>query len=186
MTGKEEDVQDGRVTYVREENEQRRAPSLGEVSMLSLLGAKVRLLRGAGLQSAYAPAAGVRYDGVWTVKQYGHSSIPGTGVRRLTLTFERTNPQRPMSELAAIPTPAAVDYYRLFEKMDTLLRERAVTAYAYQDWHHRRARLKLAREQWQRLRVFREGLEYRRQRDWALAAKAARANNVLGKVSSGI
>jgi hypothetical protein len=64
MTGKEEDVRDDRVTYVREEKQQRKAPSLGDVSMLSLLGAKVRLIRGAGLQSVYAPRAGVRYDGV--------------------------------------------------------------------------------------------------------------------------
>jgi hypothetical protein len=64
MTGKEEDVEVDRVTYVREERDQRKVPSLGDVSMLSLLGAKVRLLRGAGLQSVYAPTAGVRYDGV--------------------------------------------------------------------------------------------------------------------------
>ena len=64
MTGKEEDVEADRVTYVQEEKQQRKVPSLGDVPMLSLLGAKVRLLRGAGLQSAYAPTAGVRYDGV--------------------------------------------------------------------------------------------------------------------------
>jgi hypothetical protein len=64
MTGKEEDVDENRVTYVREEKQSRKVPSLGDVPMLSLLGAKVRLLRGARLQSDYAPAAGVRYDGV--------------------------------------------------------------------------------------------------------------------------
>lgn len=64
MIGKEEDVCDGKVTYVREERQTRKVPSLGDVPMLSLLGAKVRLLRGAGLQSIYAPHAGVRYDGV--------------------------------------------------------------------------------------------------------------------------
>lgn len=52
-----------------------------------------------------------------------------------------------MNELAEIPTPATVDYYRLFENMDNLLRQRAATAYAYLDRHSRRARLKLAREQ---------------------------------------
>jgi hypothetical protein len=53
-----------------------------------------------------------------------------------------------------------MDYYRLFEKMDSLLQERAVTAYAYLEWHQKRARLRRARDQWQRLRVFRESLEY--------------------------
>jgi hypothetical protein len=120
----------------------------------------------------------------WTVTQYGHRSMPGTGMRRLTLRLERTSPQRPMAELAAIPTPATVDYYRLFENMDGLLKERAVTAYAYLDWHQRRARLKRAREQWQRLRVFREGLEYRRQRDSALVAKATGLKDVRARLSS--
>jgi hypothetical protein len=64
MTGKEEDVGPDRVTYVREEKQSRKVPCLGDVPMLALLGAKVRLLRGAGLESVYAPAAGVRYDGV--------------------------------------------------------------------------------------------------------------------------
>lgn len=64
MTGREEDVEHDRVTYVREERQSRRIPSLGDAPMLSLLGAQVRLLRGAELQSIYAPAAGVRYDGV--------------------------------------------------------------------------------------------------------------------------
>ncbi|KAB5570291.1 hypothetical protein GE09DRAFT_1217732 [Coniochaeta sp. 2T2.1] len=188
MTGKEEDVEADKVTYVREEKQQRKVPSLGDVSMLSLLGAKVRLLRGAGLQSVYAPTAGVRYDGVWIVKQYGHRAIPGTGMRRLTLRLERSSPKRPMSELATIPTPATVDYYRLFETMDALLRERAVTAYSYLEWHQRRARLKRAREQWHRLRVFREGVEFRRQRDLEIAAKetATSRRNVRGRVSSKI
>ena len=64
MTGKEEDICDDEVTYVREERQSRKVPSLGDVPMLSLLGAKVRLLRGAGLQSIYSPTAGVRYDGL--------------------------------------------------------------------------------------------------------------------------
>jgi hypothetical protein len=90
-----------------------------------------------------------------------------------------------MEELAEIPTPATVDYYRLFETMDKRLRERVVTTDAYFDWHLRRARLNLAREQWQRLRVFREGLEFRRQRDTELTAKEARPN-VPRRVSSNI
>ncbi|OIW33292.1 hypothetical protein CONLIGDRAFT_640438 [Coniochaeta ligniaria NRRL 30616] len=186
MTGMEEDVQEGSVTYVREEKQEDKVPSLGDVSLLELLGARVRLLRGAGLQSVNAPAAGVRYDGVWLVKQYGHKSIPSTGMRRLTLTLERINPKRPMRILAGIPTPATVDYYRLFEHIDQLLRYRAVTANAYLHWHQRRARLKLAREQWHRLRVFREEFEQRKLRDSALAAEAARPKDVRGRISANI
>lgn len=64
LVGREENVELDKVTYVREEKQSRKVPSLGDVPMLSLLGAKVRLLRGAGLQSPYAPLAGIRYDGV--------------------------------------------------------------------------------------------------------------------------
>lgn len=64
LTGKEENILGDRVTYVREERQMRRVPCLGDVPMMSLLGAKVRLLRGSGLQSPYAPTAGLRYDGV--------------------------------------------------------------------------------------------------------------------------
>lgn len=63
MTGKEEDIQENRVTYVLEERQERKIPNLGDVPLLFLIGSKVRLLRGAGLQSELAPAAGVRYDG---------------------------------------------------------------------------------------------------------------------------
>lgn len=64
MTGAEEVVDADRVTYVPEDRGDGNLPYVGNVHMLMLLGAKVRLLRGAGLQSVYAPAAGVRYDGV--------------------------------------------------------------------------------------------------------------------------
>ena len=104
----------------------------------------------------------------------------------MTLRLERTNRRKPMRQLIKIPTPATVDYYRLFETIDAVLKERAVTAYAYLDWHRRRARLKLAREQWQRLRVFREGLQDRRRRDSALAAKAVRVGNFREMLSAKI
>lgn len=91
-----------------------------------------------------------------------------------------------MKDLTEIPTPAAVDYYRLFENMDTLLKERAGTAFAYLGFHERRASLKRAREQWQRLREFRERVKYRRRRDAALAAKAEKARLVRGRISSRI
>lgn len=164
LTGREDNIGPDKVLYVREEKQTRKAPSLGDVPMLSLLGAKVRLLRGMELQSPYAPTAGIRYDGIWTVSQYGHRLVEGTTprMRRLTLTLERYQPEKTMAELTTIPTVATVDYYRLYENIETILHARSATAYAYLDWHTRKAKVKLAREQWQRLRTFRESVESRR------------------------
>lgn len=64
LTGREEDLQPDRTTYVQEDGEERVLPYVGNVPMVKLLGAEVRLLRVAGLKSAYAPIAGVRYDGM--------------------------------------------------------------------------------------------------------------------------
>jgi hypothetical protein len=86
-------------------------------------------------------------------------------MRRLTLTLERYHPRRTMAELSEIPTPGTVDYYRVFENIENVLQSRAATAYSYLEWHSRKARAKLAKEQWQRLRTFREGVESRRRKE---------------------
>lgn len=102
-------------------------------------------------------------------------------MRRLTLTLERYQPRRTMADLSEIPTPATVDYYHLFENIENVLQARAATAYSYMEWHARKARLKLAREQWQRLRAFREAVESRRRtEEEALAKPKAK----MGKLSA--
>lgn len=120
----------------------------------------------------------------WTVARYGHKTAPGSDRARWTLTLERTSAQRPMRELALIPTPATVDLYRLYEDLDIRMKERAAIAHARLDSYTRRERLKQARDQWQRIRMFREDYQVWKQKELALAAEAARPRDVRSRVSS--
>lgn len=59
LTGREEDMSDGKSMYIRE------GPS-SEMhhNLISQVGQKIRIIRGFRLKSMYAPRAGVRYDGL--------------------------------------------------------------------------------------------------------------------------
>lgn len=59
LSGREEDTPDGRSVYIREG----RAEEMHR-NLVSQVGQKIRILRGFGLKSMLAPAAGIRYDGL--------------------------------------------------------------------------------------------------------------------------
>lgn len=59
LTGREEDLPDGKSTYIREGT----AEDV-HMNLISQVGRKIRILRGFRLQSMLTPAAGVRYDGL--------------------------------------------------------------------------------------------------------------------------
>lgn len=58
LTGREEDLPDGKVVYIREGKSHEMHNNL-----VSQVGQKVRILRGFRLKSLRAPKAGIRYDG---------------------------------------------------------------------------------------------------------------------------
>ncbi len=59
LTGREEVQEGNRVRYIREGN----LPDMHN-SLITQTGNQIRILRGYRLKSIYAPAAGVRYDGL--------------------------------------------------------------------------------------------------------------------------
>lgn len=103
----------------------------------------------------------------WIVAQYGYKTLPGTDTRRFTLTLERVTTKRPMDELAVIPTPASLDFFRLYEATKTQMGVQEVTIEENGDWQERRARLNKAKGQWRRLCLFREDFERQRQEELA-------------------
>lgn len=59
LTGQEELVREGTSKYIREG-----AASDMHVSLISMVGQPIRILRGHTLKSVWAPECGVRYDGL--------------------------------------------------------------------------------------------------------------------------
>jgi hypothetical protein len=59
LTGREEDLPDGKSIYIKEG----RAEEM-HFNLISQVGRKMRILRGFRLRSVLTPAAGVRYDGL--------------------------------------------------------------------------------------------------------------------------
>lgn len=59
LTGREEDLPDGKIKYIREGRQ-------GDMhnSLISRVGQRIWVLRGYRLSSNYAPKGGVRYDGL--------------------------------------------------------------------------------------------------------------------------
>lgn len=58
LTGREEELPDGKVVYIKEGKAQDMHHNL-----ISQVGQKVRILRGFRLKSMHTPKAGIRYDG---------------------------------------------------------------------------------------------------------------------------
>lgn len=58
LTGREEDLPDGKTVYIREGKAHEMHNNL-----ISQVGQKIRILRGFRLKSMRTPKAGIRYDG---------------------------------------------------------------------------------------------------------------------------
>ncbi|RDL32108.1 uncharacterized protein BP5553_09510 [Venustampulla echinocandica] len=95
-------------------------------SMLTQGGRPIRLLRGHLLKSKYAPAAGIRFDGLYTLSGDGHRIIDeGTNSCRLILTLTQyaqstsryPGPNPPHAELNLIPRPSQLDEWKLYNDL---------------------------------------------------------------------
>ncbi|KAG7131686.1 hypothetical protein HYQ45_009827 [Verticillium longisporum] len=84
-------------------------------SLMSQVGTQIRLLRGYRLKSLYAPAAGLRYDGVFVIRAYSTKRDTVSEKHRLELTLERLPGQTPMAEVLAVPRPSQLDDWALYE-----------------------------------------------------------------------
>ncbi|KAH7037945.1 PUA-like domain-containing protein [Microdochium trichocladiopsis] len=128
-------------------------------SLISQVGRQIRILRGHGLKSIFAPQAGLRYDGLYVIKRYGHKHDEATNVHRLVLTLERVPGQRPMEETQMIPRPAQLDDWALYEKLEGDKIKMLDGEATYLEWKLTREREKIEREDWRRARLFRASVQ---------------------------
>ncbi|RDW89484.1 hypothetical protein BP6252_01516 [Coleophoma cylindrospora] len=150
MTGTELIGEDGIVKLIRRGELKDTYPRL-----LSHVGRVVRVLRGHGLRSQYAPLAGVRYDGLYKIKKYGQKLCLEKELYQLELTLERVPAQRSMEELQRIPMPSELDDWQIYmELLAKDIRERKGDV-AYNEWKAREEQKEREQEEWRRWTDFR-------------------------------
>ncbi|KAH7328458.1 hypothetical protein B0I35DRAFT_473163 [Stachybotrys elegans] len=121
LKGREEiSHEDGLVRYSKE-------GTMSEmyVSLIRRVGFQMRILRGHCLMSPLAPEAGIRYDGLYTLRQYGLTRNPQSDRLTVVLTLERVPGQRPLQEIVSIPRPSQLDDWQLFKRYEgeTIMRK---------------------------------------------------------------
>ncbi|KAI0023196.1 hypothetical protein F4780DRAFT_101265 [Xylariomycetidae sp. FL0641] len=145
LTGEEEQIGENTFRYVRE------GPSSDmHIALISQVGRQIRILRGYRLKSLLAPKAGIRYDGLYTIRQYGCKLDEMRNIYRLELRLERVGnlPRQPsFEEICRIPRPAQLDDWALYEKLEgEKIRARGETDYLV--WVLGRQEEKREREEW--------------------------------------
>ncbi|KAI5928556.1 hypothetical protein F4810DRAFT_705495 [Camillea tinctor] len=159
LSGKEELIRYNTVKYIREGRS-----SDMHIALISQVGRQIRILRGYRLKSILAPQAGVRYDGLFTIKQYGCKLDDNANTYRLELTLERVAGQKSFEEVKMIPKPSQLDDWNLYEKLegDKIKLLRGETSYL--EWKLQRQEEKIDREDWRRASLFRASFSWRRGR----------------------
>ncbi|KAI1106275.1 PUA-like domain-containing protein [Jackrogersella minutella] len=156
MTGQEEMMRPNTYKYVREGE----AADM-HIALISQVGREVRVLRGYRLKSILAPQAGVRYDGLFTIKQYGYKQDTKTNVYRLELTLERVPDQkRSLDQIKKIPRPSQLDDWNLYEKLEGDKIKLLQGETNYLEWRLRRQEDKIDREDWRRASLFRASFSH--------------------------
>ncbi|KAI1766341.1 hypothetical protein GGR53DRAFT_486373 [Hypoxylon sp. FL1150] len=114
LTGQEDIVGANMYKYSREG----KATDM-HIPLISQVGRQIRVLRGYQLKSLLAPEAGVRYDGLFTIKQYGSKLNEKTGVHRLELLLERVVGQKKsLDSVRKVPRPSQLDDWHSFTKLE--------------------------------------------------------------------
>ncbi|KAH7188442.1 PUA-like domain-containing protein [Fusarium flagelliforme] len=117
LTGQENiDYDDGAIRYVR----QGRIRDI-HVSLISQVGATFRILRGYRLRSPFAPKAGIRYDGLYTIRRYSQWFNEVSERHHMMLTLERVSDQQPIEDVLNIPRPSELDDWDLYQKYESEL-----------------------------------------------------------------
>lgn len=140
------------------------------IPLMTLVGSKIRVLRGHLLQSPFAPQAGVRYDGKlvlkeyipsriadqirYVLRQYGQKRNEQSGIYRLSLALERVEGQTPMHDLTAIPKPSQVDDWKLYEKHEGEMIRSRFGEGEFLEWKMYKAQETMDREQAERMADF--------------------------------
>ncbi|KAI1818700.1 hypothetical protein GGS20DRAFT_526551 [Poronia punctata] len=150
LTGSEELTGGSTVKYVREGG-----MADMHIALISQVGRQIRVLRGYRLESILAPVAGLRYDGIYMVKQYGCKYDVKMGKYRLQLTLERKAGQRPFEEVRRVPKPSQLDDWALYEKLEGDKVKQMLGQTRYLGWKLRQQEEKVDREQWRRAKFFR-------------------------------
>ncbi|GAP89601.1 hypothetical protein SAMD00023353_3500080 [Rosellinia necatrix] len=149
LTGSEELIRSNTVKYVREGR-----TSDMHIPLISQVGRKIRVIRGYKLKSAFAPEAGLRYDGLYTIRQYGFKLDNNINKHRLELTLERDADQRPLDDICKIPKPSQLDDWALYEKLEGDQVKLLQGESSYLEWKLKWHEEKIDRDEWQRARRF--------------------------------
>ncbi|TEA22198.1 hypothetical protein C8034_v002119 [Colletotrichum sidae] len=153
LTGREEHVRGNLYRYVREGR-----LSDMHVSLLTQVGTQIRILRGYRLKSTLAPQAGVRYDGLYTIRQYGNKLDSSTDKYRLELLIERVDGQKPLEQVQHIPRPSQMDDWQTFKKLEAELVRQSKGEDALLDLKIRKEEERIDREHWRRASEFKASL----------------------------
>ncbi|KAL2181855.1 uncharacterized protein P884DRAFT_189239, partial [Thermothelomyces heterothallicus CBS 202.75] len=114
LAGKEISAGHGRVRYIRE-------GVLADgvhVSIALGKGKYVCVLRGEQLRSHFAPAVGIRHDGLWKVLGYCEKHWHRAGRYRLTVDLEKVPGKPSMADLLKVPRPSQLDDWDLYKRLD--------------------------------------------------------------------
>ncbi|KAI1754362.1 hypothetical protein F4782DRAFT_539183 [Xylaria castorea] len=149
LTGSEEMIRHNTVRYVRE------GRTFTHVPLISQVGRKIRIIRGYKLKSIFAPEAGLRYDGLYIIRQYGCKLDSSNSKYRLELTLERAADQRPFEKIHKVPKPSQLDDWALYEKLEGDTVRLLQGESSYLEWKLKREEERADREDWQRIRLFR-------------------------------
>ncbi|KAM5375905.1 hypothetical protein ACJZ2D_005695 [Fusarium nematophilum] len=154
MTGREDIIsEDGTTRYIREGK-----IADMHISLITQVGKKVRILRGHRLKSPYAPKGGTRYDGMYTISQYGQRLNPKKELHRMILTLEREGGQPPVDDIIHIPRPSELDDWELFQRYEGELIKQKQGEGEFLDWKLGKAEEMIEREQYLRTLVFEASL----------------------------
>ncbi|KAK9419238.1 hypothetical protein SUNI508_01215 [Seiridium unicorne] len=159
LTGREELVRrDGHhvVKYIREGRSQDM-----HIPLISQVGRHIRILRGYRLKSIFAPQAGVRYDGLYIIRQYGSKLDEMTEIYRLELTLERVRDQKSMELVERLPKPSQLDDWNLYEKLEGDKIKLTEGDAKYCEWSIQRQEERLDREDYKRDREFRASFSWK-------------------------
>jgi len=153
LTGCEEHVRGNLYRYVREG-----CLSDMHVSLLTKVGTRIRILRGYRLKSTLAPKAGVRYDGLYIIRQYGNKLDANTDKYRLELLLEHVGGQKSLEQVQQVPRPSQMDDWEAFKKLEAEMIRRCKGDDGLLDLKIRKEEERVDREHWRRSRDFRASL----------------------------